>query len=137
MAENPYKPSVSDDGLESRDGLRRVAVSLLTVTILWASVLALCGMFMAYRWAGGHQIPLPGLVFLLLAFPYSLILVLGSIDMLRRGSYRWALTTSFLAIVPLLGPCYVVGIPVGIWALIVLRRPTVRCSFKSSTHGAG
>jgi hypothetical protein len=60
---------------------------------------------------------------------YSLVLISGAFSMLRQGSYLWATTTCVLALVPILGPCYVIAIPFGIWGLIVLRRPAVRAAF--------
>ncbi|MCE9554154.1 MAG: hypothetical protein K8T91_12365 [Planctomycetes bacterium] len=69
-------------------------------------------------------------VWLLISIGYSLVLISGALSMARRGSYVWAVATSWLALVPLLGPCYFLAIPIGIWALIVLRKPAVRDSFK-------
>jgi uncharacterized membrane protein len=60
---------------------------------------------------------------------YCLLLATGAFSMLRRGSYLWAMTVCILALVPILGPCYVAGIPFGLWGIIVLRRPEVRASF--------
>jgi hypothetical protein len=34
-----------------------------------------------------------------------------------------------MALIPCLGPCYILGIPAGIWALVVLARPEVREAF--------
>lgn len=66
---------------------------------------------------------------MLVTLGYSLMLLTGAFSMIRKGSYAWAVATSCLAMVPVLGPCYVMGIPVGIWGLMVLRRPEVRASF--------
>ena len=61
---------------------------------------------------------------------YCLVLISGAFSMIRGGSYVWAVVTSYLALVPLFGPCYVLGIPIGIWALIVLRNPAVKAAFR-------
>jgi spore maturation protein SpmB len=60
---------------------------------------------------------------------YCLLLVSGAFSIMRLGSYLWAVAVCILAAVPLLGPCYVLGIPFGIWGVIVLRRPDVRAAF--------
>jgi hypothetical protein len=39
--------------------------------------------------------------------------------------------TSIVAMVPCLGPCCIVGIPIGIWALVVLMKPEVKAAFTS------
>lgn len=60
---------------------------------------------------------------------YCLVLISGAFSMLRQGSYLWAMSVCILALVPLLGPCYFLAIPFGIWGIVVLRRPDVRDSF--------
>jgi hypothetical protein len=60
---------------------------------------------------------------------YCLMLATGAFSMMRRGSYLWALTVCILALVPMLGPCYFLAIPFGIWGLVLLRRADVRNSF--------
>ena len=37
-----------------------------------------------------------------------------------------------LAMVPIIGPCYFLGIPIGIWAFLLLRKPGVRESFRKA-----
>ena len=53
----------------------------------------------------------------------------GSICMLRLKAYSVAWTAAILAVVPICSPCFILGIPFGIWALILLRQPAVRSSF--------
>ena len=60
----------------------------------------------------------------------SLIVVVGSIFMLLKRLYFLAVTGAVVAIIPCLGPCVVLGIPFGVWALIVLLRPQVKDSFR-------
>lgn len=47
----------------------------------------------------------------------------------RRGL---ALAASVLAIIPCLSPCFILGIPLGIWALVVLSSHEVRIAFQQS-----
>ncbi len=49
----------------------------------------------------------------------------GGVKMLRLQSYTWALVAAILAIVSI----SLVGLPVGIWALVILLRPEVRDAF--------
>lgn len=46
---------------------------------------------------------------------------------------KWtlAVTASILAMIPCLGPCCLIGIPIGIWALVVLFKPEVKSAFTS------
>ena len=58
---------------------------------------------------------------------YGLIL-LGAIKMKKLESYRFAMTASILALLPC-SACCVVGLPFGIWALVVLNKPEVKAAF--------
>ena len=44
-------------------------------------------------------------------------------------NYPLALTASILAIIPCLSPCCLVGLPIGIWAIVVLSKPEVKAAF--------
>jgi hypothetical protein len=66
-----------------------------------------------------------GVIFALL----STVTFLGGIAMLRRQLYGLAIAGSIAAMLNLIDCCCVFGLPVGIWALIVLLRPEVKASF--------
>lgn len=57
------------------------------------------------------------------------VIAYGAFKMRRLENYRLAQLAAVLAMIPLCGPCYVLGIPAGIWALIFLARPEVREAF--------
>lgn len=54
----------------------------------------------------------------------------GSIQMKKRGNFQMARAASIVAMVPLVGPCCILGIPFGIWAFIMLSKPGVQESFR-------
>ena len=56
-------------------------------------------------------------------------IVYGAWKMRSGKSYRWTYTAAVLACVPLLSPFFYFGIPVGVWALIVLHRRDVKAAF--------
>lgn len=56
------------------------------------------------------------------------IVLLGAIKMKKLQSYGLAMTASILALLPC-SPCCVVGLPFGIWALVVLNKPEVKAAF--------
>ena len=58
----------------------------------------------------------------------ALIFVAG-LHMRTLRSYSFCVVGAILACVPCSGPCYLLGIPFGLWALIVLNRPDVRDAF--------
>ena len=53
----------------------------------------------------------------------------GAYQMLRLQSYAWS---SMAAAIISIIACSLIGLPVGIWALIVLAQPEVREAFKTS-----
>jgi len=53
----------------------------------------------------------------------------GSISMMRLSGYRSACLAAILSLIPLCSPCYLLGIPFGIWALVLLNRPEVKQRF--------
>lgn len=55
---------------------------------------------------------------------------------MRSGnSYRWAYTAAVLSCIPVLSPFIYFGIPVGVWALIVLHRRDVKEAFARRKDG--
>ena len=60
------------------------------------------------------------------------IIIFGGVQMLRARSYPLALMAAILALIPLSSVCCISGIPLGLWALIVLRQPEVKSFFQNS-----
>ena len=50
--------------------------------------------------------------------------------MKEMESWGLCIAASILAIVPCLSPCCLVGLPIGIWCLVVLNRPEVKAAFR-------
>lgn len=55
----------------------------------------------------------------------GLLIMFGGYQMLQRRSYAWAMAAGIIAIVA----CSLIGLPVGIWALVVLARDDVKAAF--------
>jgi hypothetical protein len=64
-----------------------------------------------------------------LALILSLVVLAGSIRMLALRSYEFAFLAAILAMLPCVTPCCLLGLPFGIWAVIVLRKPGVKDHF--------
>jgi len=60
----------------------------------------------------------------------------GSIAMLKRERYGMALAAASAMMVPVLGPCFGLTLPIGIWAIVLLRRDGVRGAFSTTTSPA-
>ncbi|UCE49614.1 MAG: serine/threonine protein kinase [Phycisphaerales bacterium] len=62
------------------------------------------------------------------------IVIVGGWQMLKLRSYGWAVAGSVLALVPF-SAGFMLGVPMGIWALFVLKRPDVQEAFKRQQTG--
>jgi hypothetical protein len=59
----------------------------------------------------------------------SVVVLIGAVRMLALKSYALAFTVSILSLIPCVTPCCLLGLPFGIWALVVLSRPDVKSQF--------
>ena len=66
-------------------------------------------------------------LFMVLTLAMGIVTLWGAVKMLRQESYAWATTAAIVAMVPWY--CCILGLPFGIWALVVLRRPVVKAAF--------
>ncbi len=81
------------------------------------------------EWAG----MMSGVVGILLNVAFLVkdgIILFGALQMKGLKSYGLAMAVSILSIIPCLSPCCVLGIPFGIWALLVLLKPEVKAAFR-------
>lgn len=59
----------------------------------------------------------------------GVLIIVGALKMKKLESYGLAMTVSILAMIPCISPCCVIGLPIGIWALVVLMDPNVKGAF--------
>ncbi|RPI70303.1 MAG: hypothetical protein EHM45_25030 [Desulfobacteraceae bacterium] len=68
-------------------------------------------------------------VFAVVGFIFAVIvtvlMIFGGIRMKKLQSWGF----SILAMIPCLSPCCLIGLPIGIWTLIVLMKPEVKAAF--------
>ena len=60
----------------------------------------------------------------------GVIVFLGASKMRKLESYGFAMTASIIAMVPCVSPCCILGLPFGIWALVVLMNEEVKAAFR-------
>ena len=56
-------------------------------------------------------------------------IVYGALQMKALKNYTLALVAAIVSMVPCLSPCCFVGLPAGIWALVILFKPEVKAAF--------
>jgi hypothetical protein len=58
------------------------------------------------------------------------VILLGGIKMKKLENYGLAMAASIVAMIPCISPCCIIGLPIGIWALVVLSKPEVKNAFR-------
>ncbi len=58
------------------------------------------------------------------------LVILGAYHLQNLRKYWLAMTGAIIACIPCCGPCLVLGIPFGIWALVLLNNPEIKPHFK-------
>jgi hypothetical protein len=66
----------------------------------------------------------------LYAWPVGVVSILGGLQMARVRSHGWSVVAALAAILPVTPVNLCVGLPVGLWALWMLRRPAVKAEFR-------
>jgi hypothetical protein len=134
--DNPYAAPVplSPAGVNPHMQLQPVAIVLMATSIPWTGLLLLSALAQ-----------LPGIIHSFQHEPFSMAagttfgtvlpvlwsatVAYGATLMYRMRRYSSARLSAVLAMAPVCGPCFVLGIPLGIWALVILHRKEVRAAF--------
>ena len=141
-------PSGAAFGVPNTDAVRRKisgpAICLLIVGIL--TLLMTAANVYAYFTGGapqktGNEIMdrvLEGshkpqaLVFNTIQFICGIVMIVSGVKMKKLQGHKLAMTASVFAMIPCTASCCcVVGLPIGIWSLIVLNKPDVKAAFDS------
>jgi hypothetical protein len=65
----------------------------------------------------------------------AVVITLGGARMRNATGRGLAMTGSILSMIPCTSSCCCVGLPVGIWALVVLSNPDVKAAFAANAAG--
>jgi hypothetical protein len=70
------------------------------------------------------------------ALVFGVIIIVGAAKMTQLKSHSLARLASDLALLPC-GPAWLVGLPMGVWSLVVLNRPDVKAAFEANQRKRG
>lgn len=56
-------------------------------------------------------------------------IIYAALKMRELRQWELSLAASIVAMIPCISPCCILGLPIGIWALVVLLRPEVKDAF--------
>lgn len=58
------------------------------------------------------------------------VIIMGALKMKNLESFGLAMTAAILAMIPCISSCCLVGLPIGIWAIVVLNSADVKAAFR-------
>ncbi|MFM7927259.1 MAG: hypothetical protein ACKO9Q_06050 [Pirellula sp.] len=138
---NPYEPPSVDSQLgiepkeQSIEQIRRRVSRPGTALLIMGSIasvfpgIAIVGWLFNLFFVGFNAIVVPNLLVSLLFFACTVMISIGGGKMASMESYRLARFGAILACIPLVTPFIFLGIPFGIWALVLLHDPEVKAAF--------
>lgn len=56
-------------------------------------------------------------------------IIYAALKMKELNQWGLAMAASILAMIPCISPCCIIGLPMGIWCLVVLTKPEVKAAF--------
>jgi predicted Zn finger-like uncharacterized protein len=104
-----------------------VLLRLLGVGLFAAGALA--GQKGAPEVASGGAYLIGNIVGTLIGYSFAVAILMGGLKMKKLENYSSVMTASILALLPCGNFCCV-GLPLGIWAIVVLMRPEVKDAFR-------
>jgi phage FluMu protein Com len=69
--------------------------------------------------------------FAILGLALSILVIVGAWKMKNLQSYGLAMTSAIVAVVPCISPCCCLGLPFGVWGLVVLSDSQVQAAFQT------
>ncbi|MEO1527143.1 MAG: hypothetical protein AAFX06_17015 [Planctomycetota bacterium] len=142
MSDNPYSPTFQQQHqppINASNPLMAPAIILLVIASLW---LLYSILNVGFATMIGPPAPPPdappgfevgqkfGFYGMLILMPLtSIIVIAGCIQMLRLKMYPLAMTAAVVSVIPFCSSCLVLGIPFGIWAIVLLLREDVKTRF--------
>ena len=80
------------------------------------------------QWARMSAGPL-GMFFNVVGIALSGLIIFASTKMRKLESYGLVMAATIIAMVPCISPCCCVGLPIGVWVLVVLNKAEVKSAF--------
>ncbi len=149
MSTNPYQPPSNPyadapppgggygmppgDKDYARGRLKIPAIVLMVLAALTAILRVVAIVFLLQQ-AGenpqAHPMMLPELAGHGLPLLLNIAVMAGCFKMLNAESYSSAMTAAIISVIPCCTPGLLLGIPFGIWAIVVLFDPRVKAAFR-------
>ncbi len=73
-------------------------------------------------------------VFVAIPLAMSLLIIIAGVRMMSLRNFGLSIAAAVIAMLPCVSPCCCLGLPAGIWALIVLNKPEVKAAFETGVR---
>lgn len=70
-----------------------------------------------------------GVAFCFVGLLVAGFIIYASLKMKELTQWSLCIAASIIAMIPCISPCCIVGLPIGIWCLVVLTKPEVKTAF--------
>ena len=104
-------------------------LSFLFINLIGASLGSLFERDFADQVVGYYEGAI-GAAFCLVGLLVAAFIIITSFKMKQLEQWPLAIAASILAMIPCISPCCIVGLPIGIWCLVVLNKPEVKAAFR-------
>lgn len=137
----PTLPSIPAPGPMAADQVSGPAIGLIVVAILGVivQIASLIFNLVGASFFASSQMPKEawanmfsgtiGVVSGIICILMGGLVLFGALKMKKLESYRLAMAASIIAMIPCISPCCFIGLPIGIWAVVVLSKPEVKSAF--------
>ena len=71
-----------------------------------------------------------GVVGMIIGIILNGVVLYGGLEMMKLKNFNLAMGASILAVIPCCSPCIILGIPFGIWSLVLLNKPEIKSAFR-------
>ena len=140
----PMAPPMDAAAAQSKVSLPAILLMVVAgVSILWHIVMLLLNILgTGMSFMGGMAEDMPsealsmmsggiGILMSIISIAICGVVIFGAMKMKALQSYVFAMVAAILPMLPCIWPCCCLGLPVGIWALIVLLDKNVKAAFTS------
>ncbi len=101
-------------------------IALLLMSVLGIGLAAMEGELAQIEALIGGGFNIFGII---IALAVAGVIAFGALKMKSGESWTWGLAASILAMIPCVSPCCFLGLPIGIWAIVILNKPEVKAAF--------
>jgi hypothetical protein len=81
------------------------------------------------EWAAPLMSGTIGIISAFIGIAVAILIIFGALQMKKMRGWGLSLTAAIVAMVPCISPCCILGLPIGIWALVILLKPEVKAAF--------